>query len=64
MAEGFETVEILDGAAVQALRLGLIAEEEGETVGVFVEAVETFGVEVVAVLCLGDFVIFRCRVVG
>ena len=57
MAEGFETVEFLDGAAVEALGLGLVAEEEGETVGVFVEAVEAFGEEVVAVLCLGDFVI-------
>jgi hypothetical protein len=58
MAEGFETVEVLDGAAVQALGLGLIAEEEGETVGVFVEAVEAFGEEVDAVLGEGDFVIF------
>src|ERR1039457_6852772 len=57
MAEGFETLEFLDGAAVQALGLGLVAEEEGETVGVFVEAVEAFGEEVVAVLGLGDFVI-------
>ena len=57
MAEGFETVEFLDGAAVQALGLGLVAEEEGEAIGVFVEAVEAFGEEVVAVLRLGDFVI-------
>src|ERR1019366_3219280 len=56
-AEGFETLEFLDGAAVEALGLGLGAEEEGETVGVFVEAVEAFGEEVIAVLGLGDFVI-------
>jgi hypothetical protein len=54
---GFETVEFLDGAAVEALGLGLVAEEEGKAVGVFVEAVEAFGEEVVAVLGLGDFVI-------
>jgi hypothetical protein len=58
VAEGFETLEFLDGAAVEALGLGLIAEEEGKTVGVFVEAVEAFGEEVVAILGLGDFVIF------
>ena len=57
MAEGFEAVEFLDGAAVQTFGLGLIAEEEGEAIGVFVEAVEAFGEEVVAVLCLCDFVI-------
>jgi hypothetical protein len=56
-AEGFEALEFLDGAAVKALGLGLIAEEEGEAVGVLVEAVEAFGEEVVAVLGLGDFVI-------
>ena len=64
MAEGFETVEILDGAAVEALGLGLIAEEEGKAVGVFVEAVEAFGEEVVAVLGLGDFVIVVDELVG
>ena len=64
MAEGFETVEFLDGAAVEALGLGLIAEEEGKTVGVFVEAVEAFGEEVVAVLRLGDFVIVVDERVG
>src|ERR1039457_2014456 len=58
MAAGFEAVEFLDGAAVEALGLGLVAEEEGETIGVFVEAVEAFGEEVVAVLGLSDFVIF------
>jgi hypothetical protein len=57
VAEGFETLEFLDGAAVEALGLGLVAEEEGETVGVFVEAVEAFGEQVVAVLDLGDLVI-------
>src|ERR1019366_2105256 len=41
----------------KSLGLGLIAEEEGKTVGVFVEAMEAFGEEVVAVLRLGDFVI-------
>jgi hypothetical protein len=64
VAEGFETLEFLDGAAVEALALGLIAEEEGEAVGVFVEAVEAFGEEVVAVLGLGDFVIVVDERVG
>jgi len=31
--EGFEPVELLDGAAVVTLGLGLIAQQEGEAVG-------------------------------
>jgi hypothetical protein len=57
VAAGFEALEFLDGAAVEALGLGLVAEEEGKAVGVFVEAVEAFGEQVIAVLRLGDFVI-------
>ena len=54
-AEGLEAVEFLDGAAVEALGLGLVAEEEGPTVGLPGEAVEAFGEEEVAVLGAGDF---------
>src|SRR5450756_2587335 len=58
MAEAFEALEFLDGAAVHSLGLGLVAQEEGKAAGgVFVDAVEAFGEEVVAVLGHGDFVI-------
>ena len=49
-AEGFEAVEFLDGAAVLALGLGLIAEEKLPGVFLFCRAAETFGDGVVAVL--------------
>ena len=64
MAEAFEAFKLLDGAAVEAFGLGLVAEEEGKTVGVFVEAVEAFGEEVVAVLLDGNFVIVVDELVG
>jgi hypothetical protein len=52
--EGFEPVEFLNGTAVEALGLSLIAEEEGPTVGLLAEAMEAFGEEEVAVLGAGD----------
>jgi hypothetical protein len=57
VAEAFEALEFLDGAAVHAFGLGLVAQEEGKARGVFVDAVEAFGEEIVAVLRHGDFVI-------
>ena len=57
MPEGFETLEFLEGAAVEAFGLDLIAEEEGPGVGGFGEAVKAIGHEEVAVLGLGDFVV-------
>jgi hypothetical protein len=56
-AEGLEAVEFLDGAAVLALGVGLIAQEESEAVGLPGEAVEAFGEEKVAVLRPGDLVV-------
>jgi hypothetical protein len=41
-AEGFEAVEIFEGAAVLAFGLGLVAEEERPTVGLAGEAEEAF----------------------
>ena len=55
MPQGFEPVELLDGAAVVAFGLGLIAESQGPTVGMFHQAVESFAQCVVAVLGAGDF---------
>src|ERR1039457_424135 len=54
MAEGFEAVEIFDGAAVEALGLGLIAQEQAPTVGGVDEALEAFGEEEVTILGLDD----------
>ena len=34
--EGFEAFEFVEGAAVMALRLGMVTEEEGPTVGIAV----------------------------
>jgi hypothetical protein len=53
--EGFEAVEFLDGAAVVALGLGLIAQQEAETVGLAGHAMEAVAQQVVAVLSAGDF---------
>ena len=53
-AEGLETVEILDGAAVEALGLGLIAEEELPGIGLAVQSVEADGEAEAAVLGAGD----------
>jgi hypothetical protein len=58
VAEASEAFEFLDGAAVHTLGLGLVAQEEGKAAGgVFVDVVEAFGEEIVAVLGHGDFVI-------
>jgi hypothetical protein len=54
VAEGLEPVEFLNGAAIEALGLGLIAEKKGPTVGLLGEAMEAFGEEEVAVLGAGD----------
>ena len=42
-AEGFEAVEIFDGAAVKALGLGLVAEEEFPALGMLGEVTEALG---------------------
>jgi len=54
VAELAEAVEFLDGAAVEAFGLGLIAEELSKGRGFGEEAVEAFGDEVVAVLGAAD----------
>jgi hypothetical protein len=54
-AEGFEPVELLDGAAVVTFGLGLIAEEERKAVGLAGHAVEAVSQQVIAVLGAGDF---------
>jgi len=54
-AEGFETVEILDGAAVEAFGLGLVAEELQPGIGIAGDAMEAFGERAVALLGAGDF---------
>jgi len=53
-AKPFETVEIFDGAAVEALGLGLVAEENGPGGGVSGEAGEALGEAEVAILAAGD----------
>jgi hypothetical protein len=55
LPQGFEPVELLDGAAVVAFRLGLIAESQGPSVGLFHQVLEAFGQRVVVVLGGGDF---------
>ncbi len=55
MPQGFEPFELLDGAAVVAFGLGLIADGEGPTVGLLDHAMESFAQEEVAVLGAGDF---------
>jgi hypothetical protein len=42
LPQGFEPVELLDGAAVVAFGLGLIAQSQGPTVGLFHHALESF----------------------
>jgi hypothetical protein len=54
LPQGFEPVELLDGAAVVAFGLGLVADGQGPTVGLFDHAVESFAEHVVAVLGAGD----------
>jgi len=53
--EGFEPVELLHGAAVVTLGLGLIAQQEGEAVGFAGHAMEAIAQQEVAVLGAGDF---------
>jgi len=53
--EGFESLELLYGPAVVAFRLGLVAQQEGETVGLAGHAMEAIAQQVVAVLGAGDF---------
>jgi hypothetical protein len=56
-AKAFETLEVLDGAAVEAVALGLVAEHELPRVAVDRHAVETVGEGVVPVLLgAGPFV--------
>ena len=55
MAQGLEAVEILDGAAVMAFGLGLIAEEQSNGVGLSGDRVPAFGHTVVAVLGFAEF---------
>ena len=50
-----DAIEFFDGAAVEALGLGLVAEEQRPTVGVFDHAMESFAQGVGAVLAAGDF---------
>ena len=54
-AERFQAVEIFDGAAVETLGLGLIAEENGPGWGVSGETAEAFGEAEIAILGAGDF---------
>jgi hypothetical protein len=53
--EGFEAVEFLDGAAVVALGLSLITQQEGEAIGLAGHAMEAIAEQEVAVLGAGDF---------
>ena len=55
-AERFEAVEIFDGAAVETLGLGLVAEENGPGWGVFPGVLgEALGEAEIAILGAGDF---------
>jgi hypothetical protein len=53
--EGFEAVELLDGSAVVAFRLGLVTQQEGEAVGFAGHAMEAVAQQEVAVLGASDF---------
>ena len=54
-AEGSEAVEVFDGAAVEALGLGLVAEEEFPGLGIGGEIEKAFGEDEVLPLAAGDF---------
>src|ERR1022692_170975 len=54
-AQGAETVQFLNGAAVQALGLSLIAQEKEPGVRLLGDAAETFGNGEVVDLADGDF---------
>ncbi len=55
IAERLQALELLDGAAVVALGLGLIAEQQGPGIGALRHAVEARSQGEVAVLSAGDF---------
>jgi hypothetical protein len=54
-AQGAETVEFLEGAAVLALGLGLVAQEQSPSVGLPGGAAEAFAEDEIAILDAGDF---------
>jgi hypothetical protein len=54
VAESFEALELLHGSAKEAFRLGLIAEELREDIGLAKQAAEALGQTVAAILGLGD----------
>ena len=55
MAESFEAIEVLDGAAALAFGLGAVAEHETDTVRFFCNPAEALGYAVVPILLVGDF---------
>ena len=55
MPQGFEPFELLDCTAVVAFRLGLIADEQGPTVGLANHAMESLAQQPVTVLGARDF---------
>jgi hypothetical protein len=54
-AEGFEVLEILNGAAMESFGLGLVAEKNGDDVGLPVQAADTLAGPIGAGLLGGDF---------
>jgi hypothetical protein len=52
-AEGSEPFKLLDGAAIEALSLDLVAEEQRPVVGIAIEAAEAEGQPIVAILVGG-----------
>src|SRR5258707_4877276 len=54
-AEAPKPFELLDGAAVMALRLGMIAQEQRPAIGLAGHAVEAFTEEINPVLGASDF---------
>ncbi len=63
-AEGLDAVEIFDGAAVEALGLGLIAEEPQKSAGLGHHALEALGDREAAVLGSGDLDIVTADELG
>jgi hypothetical protein len=57
-AEGAEPLEFLDGAAVETLGLGLVAEKQRPGVGLGAQNVKAFGQPEVVILRAGDFEAF------
>jgi hypothetical protein len=64
IAQGFEAIEILNGAAVLAFRLSAVAEHQADRIGLLRDAAEAFGDAVIAVLSAGDFDIAAADHVG